>query len=180
MHYTRVLRYGDHNIVMQHKLKGVRYKMMPEYNVWSNLKARCYKKNNNQFHNYGGRGIKVCKEWLHNFPQFLEDMGNRPNNKYKIDRIDNDGDYSKNNCRWVTNKVNCNNTRFNKRIIYKGINKTYSEWSSALNGNKHLIHDRIKMGWGEERAVTEHVRHIKNTYKEGRWTFRKNNNLYLK
>lgn len=87
---------------------------IPEYKVWSSLVNRCLNPNNQAYDNYGGRGIKVCSRWLDKkkgFTNFISDMGKRPNSKYSIDRINNDGNYEPDNCRWATIKQQNNNKR---------------------------------------------------------------------
>ena len=98
---------------------GGRKNRKSEYMIWSQMKDRCTNKNNKNFHHYGGRGIIVCKEWMDSFEQFLKDMGSRPSDMHSIDRIDVDGNYDPNNCRWATHKEQMNNTRWHKtkRIV---------------------------------------------------------------
>ena len=81
-----------------------------EYETWHCMKQRCQNPNNDRYKDYGGRGIKVCSRWQ-NFRNFFEDMGKKPGSEYSIDRINNNGNYEPNNCKWSTSKEQANNSR---------------------------------------------------------------------
>jgi hypothetical protein len=89
------------------------------YRSWVAMIQRCVNKNIKQYKNYGNRGIKVCDSWL-KFDNFLLDMGIKPNDDFQIDRIDNNGNYEKNNCKWSSRIENCNNKNNNVKYNYKG------------------------------------------------------------
>lgn len=112
-HYARLRRYGNPCAGGTFKIHTPNLSDTPEYRVWSRMKSRCYNKNTNDYKYYGGRGIKVCDRWLHSFPDFYKDMGSRPYPEAKIDREDNNKDYCKDNCHWISHAENMRNTRFN-------------------------------------------------------------------
>jgi len=100
-----------------------------EYNIWKSMIQRCYYERRKDFPNYGGRGIKVCERWKGRgkFKNFLSDMGMRPNKKHTLDRIDNDGDYSPENCRWATLSQKHRNYRQNVIVDGKCIQQIHEE-----------------------------------------------------
>jgi len=124
-----------------------------EYRLWANIIYRCCTQSCQQFDDYGGRGITVCKRWRESFKAFLEDMGTAPTPKHTIDRKDNDGPYSKKNCRWATRKEQANNRRGCRMLEYKGETKTMSAWASEFGINVHTIMSRLRMGWTVAKAL---------------------------
>lgn len=123
------------------------------YYSWEGMKKRCYNKKSNNYKNYGGRNpsITVCKRWL-KFENFLEDMGERPKNK-TLDRIDNNGNYCKSNCRWATRKQQCRNTRQNRIILYNGKIQCSIEWAEELGIKPSTLRKRISRGDSAEKAL---------------------------
>jgi hypothetical protein len=117
-----------------------------EFNIWQGIKERCNNKKAANYHRYGGRGIKICERWENDFSAFYEDMGSRPSSKHSIDRIDNNGDYVKPNCRWTTKKVQSNNRNNNKRLEYCGETRTVQEWCDKYKVNRSTFVSRLKRG----------------------------------
>lgn len=125
----------------------------PMYHAWQGIRQRCENPKNQAFPNYGGRGIKVCDRWQE-FPNFLADMGIRPDGM-ELDRIDNDGDYAPENCRWVTPKANLRNKRTSHKVEWRGLTLTISEWAERTGIHQRTLFNRIGRGWSVERAMTE-------------------------
>ena len=130
----------------------------PEYKVWVEMRYRCLKENHLQYPDYGGRGIKVCERWLRSFANFYEDMGERPTKKHSIGRIDNDGNYSPENCRWELIDQQANNRRNNVRLTCGGRTMTLIQWSRISGIGPTTIRNRIKRGWRVEHAIFQPTR----------------------
>ena len=139
--------------------KENRYKKNENYRLWSiyhGMKKRCYNENCKRYKDYGGRGIKICEKWLETFDNFADwAYKNGYAENLTIDRIDNNSDYCPENCRWITNKKQCNNTRRNINIEYKGETKTLTEWCEYLGLNYYTVQKRLKNGWNVEKAFEE-------------------------
>ena len=130
-----------------------------EYNVWIAMRDRCLNQKDEAYYNYGGRGIRVCDEWLTDFQAFYDYMGPRPSNRHSIDRINNDGHYEPGNVRWASPIEQGNNKRNNRAITIDGITKNLAEWAREYGISASRIQRRIdKSGWDPKTAVTKPVR----------------------
>lgn len=125
-----------------HKMSGTRL-----YHTWTQMKQRCHNKNNNSYERYGGRGIKVCKEWRESFDPFhVWAIENGYSDNMTIERIDNNADYSPDNCRWATNKEQSRNRRSNIKIAHQGRKVTLMELSEISGIDYKVIHGRYERG----------------------------------
>lgn len=118
----------------------------PLYGTWNQMKQRCQNKNNHKYHLYGRRGIKVCKRWRDSFKAFAEDMGPRPSPEHSIDRIDTDGNYTPNNCRWATRSEQRMNHRDSIHITFNGKTQPLKIWAEAIGVRYATAWKRIKDG----------------------------------
>jgi hypothetical protein len=107
------------------------------YSVWATMKQRCCNPNVEYYHLYGGKGIRVCDRWLNSFENFISDMGERPTPKHSIERVDSNGDYSPDNCKWATIKEQACNTRKVKEAKYYSFHKGAGKWC-AKTREKHI------------------------------------------
>lgn len=133
------------------------------YAVWNAIVSRCTRPNDKGYKNYGGRGIRVDPKWM-SFAGFYEDMGDKPEGM-SIDRIDNDGDYCKANCRWADRVTQNSNKRNSAFLTVNGETKTISAWARVIGSSRGTVLSRIDRGWTIEAAATTPVRPTKRRAK---------------
>lgn len=136
-----------------------------EYLIWAGMLNRCYVPSNTSYPSYGGRGITVCDRWR-DFKAFIEDMGEAPSSNHSIDRIDSNGNYSPDNCRWATRTEQARNTRTNRLLTYQGETLTMIEWAKRLGVSYHALFARLKNGWSTEEALSTPFRKMRKARKE--------------
>jgi hypothetical protein len=133
-------------------------KATPTLATYTMMIRRCYDEKSDQFPFYGGRGIQVCDNWRSDFMNFLRDMGERPKGKF-LDRKDNDGDYTPENCRWVTHKQNCRNRRSTRWVIVKGERYTFKEFGDTFCIGWHTnLYNRLRQGWEWKRILDTYLK----------------------
>lgn len=142
------------------RMKAINYKHGGSrtrlFRIWSGMKSRCFDKNDPAYPRYGGRGVKVCDEWKENFPAFQQwALSSGYSEVLSIDRINVNGGYCPENCRWATREEQANNKRTNRFITYGGKTMTISQWERSLGYRRGLILVRLKNGWSVERAIRE-------------------------
>jgi hypothetical protein len=126
-----------------------------EYRVWCGLIARCTNPKEPSYDRYGGRGITVCDRWRSSFEAFLADMGTKPSPKHCIDRIDNDGPYAPENCRWATQRESMNNRRITNWVTFNGERMPLAVAAERFGVNKFTLWGRIyRRHWPHELALT--------------------------
>lgn len=124
------------------------------YNIFKNMKTRCYNKHFSKYKHYGGRGIVICDEWLNDFMSFYDwSMTNGYADNLTIDRIDCNGNYEPNNCRWVDMKQQLNNKSDNVLLTYKEKTQTISKWADELNMCYSTIQSRHYRGWSDKECL---------------------------
>ena len=123
------------------------------YHIWDGIIQRCTNPKASSYKIYGGRGIKVCQRW-NKFENFLNDMGDRPTDEHQIDRINNDGDYSPDNCKWSTKKQQARNKRNNRLITHNGKTLCIAAWGEKTGICRKVITYRLKAGWSINKTLT--------------------------
>lgn len=127
----------------------------PTSQTWRSMLSRCNPEKAEQNPNYSGRGISVCERWQ-SYDNFLADMGERPDG-LSIDRIDNNGNYEPDNCRWATRTEQARNTRANVLYEYMGRHMCIAEIAEAAGIQRAVLQGRLDSGWPLQRAISEPV-----------------------
>ena len=149
------------------------------YHIYNGMKERCYSTQSKSYKYYGAKGITICEQWLNDWNSFKEwSLNNGYTDDLTIDRIDVNGIYEPNNCRWVDNKTQANNKTDNKYLTYKGETKTLAEWCDELKLPYHTIKARLnKLGMSVEEAFETPKQW--NEYKYGEGVTKVGNKIYL-
>lgn len=134
-----------------HGMKGLNI-----YYVWQNMKSRCDNIEDVNYHNYGGRGITYCDKWA-DFEGFYEDMGEAPNS-LSLDRIDNDGGYNKENCRWATREQQTLNKQNSKKIMFEGKLMHIKKVAEKVGLKHSTLYERLYVyNWPLDKAITQKI-----------------------
>jgi hypothetical protein len=128
----------------------------PEYYIWEGIVQRCTNPKTIGWKHYGGRGITVCERWR-DFKNFYADMGERPKNR-SIDRIDNNGPYSPENCRWASTTEQIRNRRNSTLFTIDGVTAHIDEWGAKFGITANAIRARLRIGWDTKSAVMTPLR----------------------
>jgi hypothetical protein len=138
----------------------------PLYHVWRSMIYRCYSTKSNQYVDYGGRGIKVCPEWRTNYHKWIQDMGPRPKGT-SIDRIDNDGDYTPENCKWSTKKEQQRNQRVTRKVCIAGITYVAADLADIAGIKTDSIVERVNRGLSFKEVISKEKTHNLYGFKFG-------------
>lgn len=123
-----------------------------EHRIWRLMLVRCSCPTTQAYPSYGGRGIVVCERWR-KFESFYADMGDAPM-RHSLDRIDNDGPYSPENCRWATQERQCRNTRRTVMVTFRGRTQSLPDWADELGLKQGTLRHRLRR-WSVEKALTD-------------------------
>lgn len=122
------------------------------FRIWSGIRERCHKPYSSRYQYYGARGIKLCDRWQ-KFENFLADMGQAEQSQ-TIERINNNGDYSPENCIWASQKLQNNNKSNNRFLEYNGQRKTISQWADVIGIHQDILWKRLDRGWSIKKSLT--------------------------
>ena len=138
--------------VTQHGMTGT-----ATFKSWESMLQRCLNPHSPDYARYGGRGIKVCPEWVQSFDAFKNDMGLRPDGA-SLDRVDVDGNYEMSNCRWANGSRQQRNRRDTPRLEWRGATLSWADWADLTGIPSKVIGWRLAKGWSVEKTLTVPVR----------------------
>lgn len=133
------------------------------YRIWCAMISRCHNPNVRNYTNYGGRGITVCDEWRNSFETFYDDMIDGYSDDLSIDRINNNGDYIKENCKWSTRIEQSRNTRNNSWHTIDGITKCKNDWATELGISHHRINEKLRNGYTFQQIYNHYIKKPKRS-----------------
>ena len=153
-HYQRWKRNGTPDLKIAYK--GPRKYFPKEYRIWEGINERCYQQGSTSYPHYGARGISVCDRWRgpYGFENFIKDMGGRPSPRHSIDRIDVNGNYEPDNCRWATPIEQACNRRNNAPVPGVHYDKQNKKWRARYRANGYNL---SKMFNSKEEAVDQRI-----------------------
>ena len=125
----------------------------PVYGIWLQINNRCLRPSVKGYDRYGGRGITICERWM-TFENFTSDMGPRPSPVHSVERIDNNGPYCPENCRWATQTEQTRNKRNNHMLTLDGRSMIAADWAKELGISRQTIVTRLSRGWSDEECLT--------------------------
>jgi hypothetical protein len=131
--------------------------LTPEYRIWCHMRQRCSNPRDHSYRFYGARGITVDASWLHDFPQFLADMGPRPSLRHSLERRDNDGPYSPTNCYWATQAQQARNTRRTVLLTWNNETHCLQDWARILGIAHETLRYRLAH-WPYDKIFTPPTR----------------------
>lgn len=150
--------------------RGANWQKDTTYTVWKGMIARAHTASSHDADRYYGRGIRVCERWQI-FDNFFADMGERPAGM-SLDRIDNDGDYSPENCRWTSMKEQARNKSNNRMLTANGETMCVAAWAERMGVSRQALRYRLEAGWSPEDAVSVNI-----NYGNGKKPYRGQNSV---
>lgn len=152
---------NDHIVTVGHSNATHGMDGTPTHKAWLSMRQRCLNPRHPYYEYYGGRGIRICPQWLDSFRSFLDDMGVRPDGK-TLDRIDNNGNYEPTNCRWATQSEQNRNMRRTRRLTFNNETLCLSEWARRTGISRCAITSRLLAGLSIEDTLTIPAGSIRN------------------
>ncbi len=132
----------------------------PIYRIWQMIIRRTTEPKCDAYPKYGGRGIKICNEWLNSFEAFTAHIGPRPSPLHSVDRIENDKSYEPGNVRWALKKMQARNRRTNRFLELNGERKTVAEWAEVIGCKPIVLYLRLRAGWSDSDTICVAIRKL--------------------